>query len=125
MGKKEEITDVISEDGYAKLKVGQVLSFTEATLKITKKAKGRVWAEHVSTPVDVNTGMSHYGHNVDASEPGVPYCTDCERPIDQLATEEGEVSSLKHRTNRATRRKIIRKKNVVDIQEGEIVDERA
>lgn len=121
MGKKEEITDVITPEGYAKLKKGDILNFAEATLKITKKAQGRIWAEHVSTPVDVEVGMSHYGHNVDASDPGVPFCTDCGVPINELATEKGDVkASLRRAPNREVRRSILKRHK--DIPEGEIVD---
>lgn len=43
--KSIEITDVLTADGIDRIKVGQVLVFSEASLKVTRKAKGRVWAK--------------------------------------------------------------------------------
>lgn len=46
----EDITDVLTKDGAAKLKIGQVLMFNNEGipihLKIMRKFKGKVWAKH-------------------------------------------------------------------------------
>ena len=94
MGQKEELTDMISENGIKELKVGTVLKFeyegSITSIKITKKdtKNMRIWGEHVELmPMDV--GMSHYGHQIDRSK-DVPFCTDCQLPVTDYATEEGE-----------------------------------
>lgn len=137
MGQREEITDVITPEGYAKLKKGDYLRFEKATLKITAKRQGRIWAEHVTTPVDAEIGMSHYGHNVDVSQPdAVPFCQDCGVYIDKISTEEGDQAAYERKTNRAYRRERgarpkvtgdelrerANKKNLDEIQEGEVIE---
>lgn len=55
-----DISDVISDAGYDKVKVGQILTFQKdkerIDLKITKKAKGKIYAKRVITfdPEDIN-----------------------------------------------------------------------
>lgn len=100
MGKKEEITDVISEKGIKEIKVGTILKFdyegSPIHIKVTKKdtKNMRIWGEHIKL-YDMDTGMSHYGHNIDTTnENGMVYCSDCEVFIDQEATEAGEQKML-------------------------------
>lgn len=51
LGKREEITDMLTPKGLAELKVGQVLTFnyegSPIHLKITRRTKARVWARHI------------------------------------------------------------------------------
>ncbi|MDP4225048.1 MAG: hypothetical protein Q8910_01565 [Bacteroidota bacterium] len=59
LGKSEEITDILTPKGIEELKVGQILRFQKdgqtIELKITKKAKGRLWAAPTMTfgPTDL------------------------------------------------------------------------
>lgn len=99
-GKKEEITDVLTEKAIKRLRRGETLHFANAEnvhtyLKITKidRKNMRVWAEHVPPFIDFNTGMSHYGHDVDTTRKGLPFCRDCDREIDMESTEDGEVKA--------------------------------
>jgi len=103
----EEITDIINQlkERYTpanfklmKIKVGKVLTFgtngNPVVLEITKVSKGRYWAKHVELH-EKNSVVSHYRHNVDATEEavkeyGVPYCTDCEVPVSTEATPQGK-----------------------------------
>lgn len=101
MGKKEEITDIFPEpEAIAQFKVGQILKFADGTqIKITRKTKTRIWGEHIEL-LDMDTGMSHYGHNLDVTEEaiqqyGVPYCTDCEIPVRNRATMTGDMKAMK------------------------------
>lgn len=107
MGKIEEITDIITElkknytaRNFKKLNlvVGQVMKFSyegsPVNLKITKIEDGRYWAEHIEL-MPIGVGFSHYGHNIDSSEEairdwGVPYCTDCMRPVNEQGTQIGD-----------------------------------
>lgn len=97
MSKREEITDVISDGAFEdpEFKKGLVLKFEKATLKITKidRKNKRVWAEHIAL-YDFKSGMSHYGHLVDTTNPEGIYCTDCQVTIDQPSTEDGEKKAL-------------------------------
>lgn len=110
MGKKEEITDLISEKGMDKLKKGQLLKFDyEGSItaivitRIDRKNK-RIWGEHTELG-DQGAVMSHYRHAVDSTPEtmakynGVAYCTDCEVPVSEYSTEDGDVKAL----NRADR----------------------
>jgi hypothetical protein len=49
----EEITDVLTPEGVARLQVGQVLMFdyegSRNDMKITKIKNGRVWAKRIKT----------------------------------------------------------------------------
>jgi hypothetical protein len=96
MGKKEELTDVISPEGIKALKVGQILGFSyegsPIRIKITRKdtKNMRIWGEHIDL-VNIDTGMSHYGHIIDASDEarkkyGNVYCHDCHVTVDKKAT---------------------------------------
>jgi hypothetical protein len=105
MGKKEEITDIIDDikarytpENYEALgiKKGKVLKFnyegTPVNLKITRMAMGRVWAEHV-TLTDMDTGMSHYGHLIDATvDP--PFCQDCNVQVYGTGHRRGRCQKL-------------------------------
>lgn len=109
--KKEEITDLISDEGIMKLVKGQVLTFQKGTqitsLKITKldKKNKRVWAEHVDL-IGAQNAMSHEDHILDRSNWAiqqftVPFCEDCKVPISKPATEEGNVKmDLRRREER-------------------------
>lgn len=96
MSKKEEITDVIKPEAFddPNFKKGLVLKFAKATLKLTRvdRKNKRVWAEHINV-YDFNTGMSHYGHDVDVSDPSRVFCNDCQLEISDKATEEGEIKA--------------------------------
>lgn len=97
MAKREEITDVISDEAFTdkNFKKGLVLKFKTATLKITRvdRKNKRVWAEHVSM-YDIDTAMGHYGHDVVQQPNGTVYCNDCGSEINENATEEGEVKAV-------------------------------
>lgn len=66
MGKvvSEDITDVLTKQGRDNLKVGQILMFdfegSALHLKITRKAKGRVWAKRVDlyTPEEADAKVT-------------------------------------------------------------------
>ena len=96
MSKREEISDMIVPEAYddPNFKKGLVLKFTKATLKLTKvdRKNKRVWAEHISL-YDFNKGMSHYGHDVDTSDPARIYCNDCKLEISDEATTEGDIKA--------------------------------
>lgn len=105
--KSEEITDIIeqlksryTDENFKKMgiKKGKVLTFgtneEPVVLEITKISKGRYWAKHIELH-EKNTVVSHYRHNVDATdealkEYGSPYCTDCEVPVSEIATPQGK-----------------------------------
>lgn len=105
--KKEEITDLINDikarytpENFEAMgmKRGKILRFRHATIRITKVAKGRYWGAHVEL-VNPTVVTTHYGHNVDSTESalaeyGVPYCTDCEVPVDKPRTQAGEKKAL-------------------------------
>lgn len=101
MGEKEEITDIINalKDRYTtehfaamQIKKGKVLRFdyegSPVTLKITRVAKGRYWAEHVEL-IDQRIVRTHNRHNIDAAV-NPPFCIDCEVPVDEPSNEDGE-----------------------------------
>jgi hypothetical protein len=98
MGKKEEITDVISDKGIRELKVGTVLKFdyegSPIYIKVTRKDTKnlRIWGEHL-TLYDMDSGMSHYGHDVDVTNMDRVFCNDCQVEISQVANEDGEVKA--------------------------------
>lgn len=97
MGKKEEITDIISEKGIREIKVGTVLKFdyegSPVHIKVTRKdtKNMRIWGEHV-TLGGMDEGMSHYGHELDRDRTPV-WCLDCDRPVTQFSTKEGEMKA--------------------------------
>jgi hypothetical protein len=87
------------KDGKYVFHVGKVLKFdyegTPIHIRITKidRKNKKMYGEHISL-YDFNTGMSHYGHDVDASDKEHIFCRDCQVEIDQPATEEGEVKAI-------------------------------
>jgi len=107
MGRKENLSDMMidrfytdrGEDGQYKHKVGTVLKFdyegSHTYIKITKidRKNKKLWGEHIKL-YDFNTGMSHYGHDVDTSDTEHIFCRDCQVEIDQASTEDGEVKAL-------------------------------
>ena len=96
MSKKEEITDMITDEAFGdpQFKKGLVMKFARATLKLTRvdRKNKRVWAEHINV-YDFNTGMSHYGHDVDVSDRMKVFCKDCQVEISDKATEEGDIKA--------------------------------
>ena len=96
MSKREEITDMITDAAFGdpNFKKGLVLKFAKATLKITRvdRKNKRVWAEHISL-YDFNKGMSHYGHDVDVSDPNKVWCNDCNLEISDQASKEGDIKA--------------------------------
>lgn len=98
MGKREEITDVISDKGIREIKVGTILKFnyegSPIYIKVTRKDTKnlRMWGEHI-TLYDMDAGMSHYGHDVDATNTDHIFCKDCQVEINQGSTEDGEVKA--------------------------------
>jgi hypothetical protein len=97
--KKEELTDMFTPKAIAAFRVGQVLKFEDGTqIKITRKTKTRIWGQHI-TLVDLDRGMSHYGHNLDVTK-DPPYCEDCEATIRELATTTGNLKSMQREDER-------------------------
>lgn len=107
MGRKEDLTDMMidraytdrDENGKFVFHKGKVLTFnyegSPIHIRITKidRKNKKMFGEHISL-YDFNTGMSHYGHDVDASDKEHIFCRDCNVEIDQPATEEGEVKAI-------------------------------
>jgi len=109
--KREEITDLFG-DVYQEVdpethkfvfRVGRVLKFNYegsiTTIKVTKidrKAK-RMWGVHIEL-VDQRIVRMHYGHEVD-SDQVPPMCLDCQVPVTEPATEDGEKKYLDRRDN--------------------------
>lgn len=106
IGMKEEITDILDPANIVagRFKKGQVLKFdyegTITTIKITKldRKNGRAWGQHVEL-INYKTGFSHYGHLIDATDEahkqyGAPFCQECEVPVSEPATEDGEKRAL-------------------------------
>lgn len=104
--KKEEITDLIDPSAYDNeslrdtFKVGAVMAFTQATIKITKidRKNKRTWGEHI---VLVNQRIvgTHHEHDVDTSKVaydfhGAPWCRDCKVPVTEPSTEDGDKKAL-------------------------------
>lgn len=102
VGFKEEISDILTAEGIrsGEFKKGQMLKFeyegSQTCIKITRidRKNGRAWGEHIE-PVNNNIALSHYGHNLDATEETirehrVPFCTDCEIPVSTEATIDGK-----------------------------------
>lgn len=107
MGKKENLSDMFIDRFYTDKnehdqfvnQVGTVLTFdyegSKTHIKITKidRKNKKCWGEHIQL-YDFNSGMTHYGHDIDTSDTSRIYCRDCNVEIDQSATEEGEVKAL-------------------------------
>lgn len=107
MGKKEDLTDMMidraytdrDENGKYVFYKGRVLTFSyegsPIHIKITRidRKNKKMYGERIAL-YDFNTGMSHYGHEVDTTDTAHIYCNDCKVEIDQPATEEGEVASI-------------------------------
>lgn len=104
-GQKEEITDIISDAAYRPIKdggikPGQLLKLQFANIKITKvdRKNKRVWGVHVKLNESKNV-LSHTGHDVkvnDATNP-IPFCNDCQVPVIEPATEDGDKKFLDRR----------------------------
>lgn len=102
---KEEITDLISPKAIQELKVGKVLVFdyegSRTYIKITRKDTKamRMWGQRIEM-ADLNAGMSHYEHELDRDEATfakyeIPFCNDCQLPVSDPATEEGNIAAYK------------------------------
>lgn len=104
-GEKEEITDLIADVAYRPIKdggikPGQLLKFQYANIKVTKvdRKNKRVWGVHVKLNESKNV-LSHTGHDV-LVQPGgspIPFCRDCQVPINEPATEDGDKKFLDRR----------------------------
>lgn len=101
--KREEITDLFGDVYTEKdpetdkfvFRVGRVLRFeyegsftTIKVIKIDRKTK-RMWGEHIEL-VNQKIVRRHYGHDVD-TEQAPPFCNDCQVPVTEGSTEDGEV----------------------------------
>ncbi|UOF80581.1 hypothetical protein [Caudoviricetes sp.] len=111
VGFKEEITDILTAEGVRSgdFKKGQMLKFeyegSVTCIKITRidRKNGRAWGEHIE-PINNNVALSHYGHNIDTTEETikeyrVPYCTDCEMPVNNEASDEGKKKAEEREEN--------------------------
>lgn len=103
MGKKEEITDIISDAAFRPVADGGIdknmlLKFERATIKITKvdRKNKRVWGEHVM-PQNIQTIISHTGHDVTLRTDTFPFCNDCGVSVKEPATEDGDKKALDRR----------------------------
>ena len=104
-GEKEEITDLISDAAYRPIKdggikPGQLLKFQYANIKVTKvdRKNKRVWGVHVKLNQSKNV-LSHMGHDVKVNDPEnpIPFCNDCEVPVTEHSTEDGDKKFLDRR----------------------------
>lgn len=109
MGKKEEITDLFgshvyeardTEGKYVFYK-GRLLKFNYegspiaiVVTRVDRKNK-RMWGEHTELG-EQQTVLSHHGHLVDATQTP-PFCTDCEVPVTEESTEDGDVKAADRR----------------------------
>lgn len=96
--KKEEISDMITDEAYddPNFKKGLVLKFAQATIKLTKvdRKNKRTYGEHIVL-VGGNVASTHDGHNIIPTGPGdLPYCKDCKVNINEPSTEDGEKKAL-------------------------------
>jgi hypothetical protein len=104
-GQREEITDLISQQGMIKLRRGQVLKFNYegsiTAIKITRidRKNWRIWGEHIAL-VDQKIVVSHTGHDVTYEEGKTPFCNDCQVPVSEPSTEDGEVKAKEREDNR-------------------------
>lgn len=103
MGRKEEITDMISDAAFRPVKdggidVGMLLKFEKANIKVTKvdRKNNRIWGEHVE-PQNYQTIISHTGHNVTMRTDTFPFCEDCQVSVKEPATEDGDKKALDRR----------------------------
>lgn len=98
---KEEISDLLLPKAIQEFKKGQLLVFQMEDVKtfivITKldRKNGRAWGKHIE-PINATYAFQHYGHFIDQADDvieryGCPWCKDCEVPISEGATEEGNV----------------------------------
>lgn len=104
-GEREEITDLISDSAYRPIKdggikPGQLLKFQLANIKVTKvdRKNKRVWGVHVRLNESKNV-LSHTGHDV-LVQPGgspIPFCRDCQLPVTEHSTEDGDKKFLDRR----------------------------
>jgi len=53
-----------------------------------------------------NTGMSHYGHDIDTNTGGLPYCRDCKVEVAEPSTEDGEVAAANRADEKAKFEKV-------------------
>lgn len=116
-GYKEELTDMFKPEAIPKIKVGSVLKFeyegSITCIRITRRTQTRIWGVHV-TLLDYNTMMSHYGHNLDATEEPT-WCDDCECPVTEVSNAFGRAASLKRQREEQEKAKEAEKKST-DVQ---------
>lgn len=111
VGFKEDISDILTADGIrsGEFKKGQLLKFeyegSVTCIKITRldRKNGKAWGEHIE-PVNNNVALSHYGHNLNTTkktirEYRVPYCTDCEMPVNAEASADGKRKAQEREDN--------------------------
>lgn len=95
--KREEITDLFNDKIYddPSYKVGRILKFESATLKITRidRKNKRMWAQHTEL-IDRAPVVSHSGHDVVSDEYDFPFCRDCKVSITEPSTEDGDKKAL-------------------------------
>lgn len=103
MPKKEEITDIISEEAYSDpaFKRGIILRFTDASLKVTRvdRKNKRTWAEHWEL-YEAEAAVSHYGHNIERRDDGKTWCNDCDCELSQMATDKGNRKAAERNANK-------------------------
>lgn len=110
----EEISDMMTPksyidrvDGQYVFRKGKVLKFNYegsiTSLKITKidRKNQRMWAVQINLH-DQRIVVSHYGHSVDTTgealeKYGSPWCEDCEIPVTEPSTEDGDRNALDRR----------------------------
>lgn len=99
--KREDISDMIKSEAYddPEFKKGLVLKFERTTIKITRidRKNKRAWGEHIQLH-DQRITLSHYGHEVDLTE-NTPFCIDCEVPVSESSTEDGDKKFLDRKDN--------------------------
>ncbi len=94
--KREEITDLISSKAYAdpNFKKGLALKFEETVIKVTRvdRKNKRCWGEHIEL-VSKRVFDTHRDHII-AIKGDMPFCTNCNVPVSQPSTEDGDVKAL-------------------------------
>jgi len=86
MSEWQDISDIISDEGRAKLYVGQTLTFSQEgslhSYKIMRMPKNdKIWVKRINL-ITADSMTSHTGHDVDMSNEtiknyGGPYCRTC------------------------------------------------
>lgn len=108
----EEITDMFTEEAYSAKQDGKFLykkgkllrfefegSITELVITRIDRKNKRMWARHTRTGTSFDDIESHVDHLIDSSreaieEFGTAFCQDCEVPIIEPSTQDGEVKAI-------------------------------